>query len=66
MRIKRLRIKNFRSIKEAELFPQEHNALLGPNNAGKTTLLESLALLMNPELPISGRVIDENDFYLRE
>ncbi|MGC2492106.1 ATP-dependent nuclease, partial [Candidatus Binatus sp.] len=66
MRIKRLRIKNFRSIKEAELFPQEHNALLGPNNAGKTTLLESLALLLNPELPVAGHVIDENDFYLRE
>lgn len=66
MRIKRLRIKNFRSIKEAELFPQEHNALLGPNNAGKTTLLESLALVLNPELPVAGHVIDENDFYLRE
>lgn len=66
MRIVRLDIERFRSIGRAALFPAAHNVYLGPNNIGKTAILEALNLLLNPEIGTRSRVIDENDFYRRE
>ncbi len=66
MRIARLRIRNFRSIKEAEFFPEKHNVLLGQNNSGKTAILEALNLALNPEVSFRTRAIDENDFHQRK
>ena len=37
-----LYIKNFRSIKELEIFPEHLCALLGPNSVGKTNILKAL------------------------
>ncbi len=50
MRIVQLRIERFRSIRSATLFPADHNVYLGPNNLGKTAILEALNLLLNPEI----------------
>jgi putative ATP-dependent endonuclease of OLD family len=47
------------------MFPTKHNVFLGPNNSGKTAILEALYLLFNPELSFRSRVVDENDFYGR-
>ena len=66
MQVVRIRIKNFRCVRESEIFPLSHNVLLGPNNIGKTTLLEALNLVLNPEFTYRSRVIDENDFYQRD
>ncbi len=66
MQIVRLRIERFRCIGEATLYPTRHNVFLGPNNIGKTALLEALNLLLNPEGSSRADVIDENDFYRRE
>lgn len=63
MRIVRIRIRNFRCIKSTEIFPANHNVLLGPNNAGKTAILEAINLVLNPEITYRSRAIDENDFY---
>jgi len=65
MRIVRVRIQNFRCIRQAELFPTKHNVLLGPNNSGKTAVLEGLNLLLNPEISTYSHAIDENDFFCR-
>lgn len=65
MRIVRVRIQNFRCIRQAELFPAQHNVLLGPNNSGKTAVLEGLNLLLNPEISTYSHAIDENDFFCR-
>jgi putative ATP-dependent endonuclease of OLD family len=56
---------NFRAIKNLEFFPGQHNVLLGPNNTGKTAVLEALNLLLNPEFTMRSTTIDENDFYGR-
>jgi len=64
--IVRLNIERFRSICSATLFPGLHNVYLGPNNIGKTAILEALNLLLNPEIGTRGGVVDENDFYRRE
>ena len=66
MRIVRLKIERFRSIRSATLFPEIHNVYLGPNNIGKTAVLEALNLLLNPEIGARSGVVDENDFYRRE
>lgn len=65
MRIVRLDIENFRAIKKATLYPEKHNVYLGPNNIGKTSVLEALNLLLNPEISPRSGVIDENDFFRR-
>lgn len=66
MRIVRLEIERFRSIRSATLFPEVHNVYLGPNNIGKTSILEALNMLLNPEIGTRSGVVDENDFYRRE
>jgi putative ATP-dependent endonuclease of the OLD family len=65
MRIVSIRIENFRCIRTAEIFPAQHNVLLGPNNTGKTAILEALNLLLNPEITFRSNAIDENDFFRR-
>jgi len=42
MRIGRVRIDNFRSIKSADITPSEFNVFVGQNNHGKTNLFEAL------------------------
>jgi len=44
----RLSIRNFRGIKEGEIDFKDLNILIGGNNSGKTTVLESLFLVPNP------------------
>ncbi|MES9874626.1 MAG: AAA family ATPase [Candidatus Sedimenticola sp. 6PFRAG7] len=42
MRISRLRVKNFRSVEDLDIPLPQICALVGPNNAGKTNLLEAI------------------------
>ena len=48
----RLTIENFRGVKEGSLEFGKVNILIGGNNSGKTTILESLFLLPNPFRPV--------------
>ena len=65
MEIVRVVIRNFRCIRSATIHPVKHNVLLGPNNVGKTALMEAINLVLNPEMGSRWRVIDENDFFER-
>jgi putative ATP-dependent endonuclease of OLD family len=65
MQIVRIDIRNFRCIREAVIYPTKDNVLLGPNNIGKTAILEALNLVLNPEVGARWKVIDENDFFER-
>jgi recombinational DNA repair ATPase RecF len=51
MRITALRIENFRSIKQLQLELGETTVFVGPNNAGKTAILDALRIA----LPLSHR-----------
>ncbi len=47
MQIRRVRIERYRGIEELVLHPRSRTVLVGPNNAGKSTILEALDLLLH-------------------
>ena len=63
MQVCRLKISNFRGIKQATLYFPKHGVLLGDNNTGKTTLLEALDLVLGPDRISRTPCVDEHDFY---
>lgn len=63
MTIVKMRINNFRGIKESCLLFPGHTVLVGDNNTGKSTVLEAIDLVLGPERLSRRPVIDEHDFY---
>lgn len=61
MEIARLEIENFRGIREASIAFGRHSVLVGANNAGKTTVIEALALLFGRDRMV--RPLTEHDFF---
>ncbi len=51
MKIKKIQIKNYRSIKELEFEPQSLCALVGENNSGKSNILNAIDLLLGESWP---------------
>lgn len=64
MRVRHLRIRNFRGIEDSEIHFKTHTLLVGGNNAGKSTICEALDLVLGPERLYRRPVVDEHDFYL--
>lgn len=64
MKIRRLKIENFRGIKAAELLFPDHVVLIGDNNTGKSTILEAIDLVLGPDRLSRRPPIDEHDFYV--
>ncbi len=62
--LERLKIKNFRSIKEIEIPFGRMNAFIGPNNAGKSNIMKALDLILGPTYP-TARSFEENLFLLK-
>ena len=65
MKIIRIAIKNYRSIKALAFNPVELTALVGPNNAGKTNILSALNFLLGERFPMPAG-LDINDYYGRD
>ena len=61
MRICQVELRNFRGIKEGIINVPAHVVLLGANNAGKSTIVDSLALLFARDKMV--RPISDWDFY---
>jgi len=61
MRIDRVTISDFRSIRKGEIFFDEHTVLVGANNSGKTSVIEALAVLFGRDRLV--RNLTEHDFY---
>lgn len=62
MRIKRVVIENFRSIKRLEFRPTDICALVGENNAGKSNILAALNFLLGERWP-TKQGVDIADYY---
>ena len=63
MQVCRLKIANFRGIKSATVELPKHGVLIGDNNAGKTTILEAIDLVLGPDRLNRISPIDEHDFF---
>ena len=64
MKLARLRIQNFRGIKESTLLLSGHVVLVGDNNVGKSTVFEAIDLALGPDRLSRHQKIDEHDFHL--
>jgi putative ATP-dependent endonuclease of OLD family len=63
MEIRRLRIERFRGLEELEWTPHPAlNCLIGPGDAGKSTILDAIALLLSPR----GLSLSEYDYHARQ
>lgn len=63
MYLVRVRVRNFRGIAHGEVLLEGHTVFVGDNNAGKSTLLEAVDLVLGPERLNRRPVVDEHDFY---
>ncbi len=61
MHIVRLKISGFRGVRSADITLGRHAVLVGPNNSGKTTIIEALALLFGRDRLV--RRLTEHDFH---
>ncbi len=61
MKIALLEIENFRGIKKGKIAFANHSVLIGPNNSGKTTVIEALALVLGRDRLV--RSLTEHDFF---
>lgn len=66
MRITKVRIENFRGLKELELDLDETTVLIGENNSGKTSVLDALRLCLRELGPRRRVVFDSFDFHLKD
>lgn len=65
MKIRHLRLANFRSVAEGEVVFPGHTVIIGGNSVGKSTLCEALDLLLGPDRLSRRNPIDEHDFFER-
>ncbi len=63
MKISRIKINNFRGIKESDLLLPDHGVFIGDNNTGKTSVLEAIDLVLGPDRLNRKSIIDEHDFF---
>jgi len=66
MRITKVRIQNFRGLKELVLDLEETTVLIGENNSGKTSVLDALRLCLRELGPRRRVVFDSFDFHLKD
>ncbi len=66
MRITRIEISNFRSIRNLAVDLGETTVFLGPNNAGKTAILDALRFALTPPRGQRGTGFSEYDIHLSD
>ena len=66
MKITKVRIENFRGLKELEVDLDETTVLIGENNSGKTSVLDVLRLCLRELGPRRRVVFDSFDFHLKD
>ena len=62
MRIRRLEIRNFRSLRDVTICPEDVLALVGGNNSGKSNVIKALELFFGP----TTRLVDEEWFHYHD
>lgn len=63
MKIARVHIENYRSIKQLDFSPNNYCALIGENNAGKSNILKAINLVLGETWP-TDRTFTEEDLII--
>ena len=66
MRIRRIKIERFRGLHQLQFCPGASTVIIGPNNSGKSTVLEALDLLFHPGFGRPRPPPDELDYWQRD
>lgn len=66
MRISYISIRNFRSIKSLDLDLSETTVLIGPNNSGKTAILDAIRIVLTRRWGQKGTGFTEYDVHLAD
>lgn len=66
MRIRRLQVEGFRSIKSLDMQVPQVCALVGPNNAGKSNIIEAIRRVLAPEYGPRASHFTEEDVHRRD
>ena len=61
MKIRKIKVKNFRNLRNIEVYPAHTTIFVGENNTGKSNLLYALRLLLDPEAKRLESEISEDD-----
>jgi putative ATP-dependent endonuclease of OLD family len=61
MKIRKIKIKNFRNLRDIELCPAHTTIFVGENNTGKSNFLHALRLLLDPDARKLGDEISNDD-----
>lgn len=64
MRIAKIRIENFRSIKQVDIALDETTVFIGPNNGGKTAILDAVRIALTRRWGQRGTGFTEYDMHL--
>jgi putative ATP-dependent endonuclease of OLD family len=63
MNISRVKIRNFKSIRDLEFYPNSGlNALIGENNVGKSNIFEAINRLLGPRYPVKQSFTADDHF----
>ena len=63
MRANRVRIREFRSLRDLDLDLSPMTVVIGENNAGKTSLLDAIRLTLSHRWGVRGTGFQEYDFF---
>jgi putative ATP-dependent endonuclease of OLD family len=63
MRLTHLKIENFRSIKQLDVELSETTVFIGPNNAGKTAILDAIRIALTRRWGQRGAGFTEYDVH---
>jgi predicted ATP-binding protein involved in virulence len=66
MQVRRLQVERYRGIEFLELHPSPRTVLVGPNNAGKSTVLDALDLLLHTGAGRPRPAPSEIDYFDRD
>src|SRR3990172_7890415 len=64
MKLKEVKIKNFRCLVDVTIPIGDTTVLVGENNSGKTTLLDALRIILPRSQAGRGTPFDEYDYYM--
>jgi putative ATP-dependent endonuclease of OLD family len=60
MKITRVIIQNWRSVKDADFAPSDMTVLVGANNAGKSNILSAINFLLGDRWPMPDNLLDSD------